>query len=66
MVRSAATPRVSNHLVKEGKAAANSRARMPWGRVEGAAPGYPAAAARLLDSPSKIEQRLTVSRRSDG
>jgi len=25
---------------------ANSRARVPWGRWEGAVPGYPAAAAR--------------------
>jgi len=30
-------------------ATANSRARVPWGRWEGAVPGYPAAAARRLN-----------------
>src|ERR1700710_130837 len=39
---------------------------MPWGRVEGAAPGYPAAAARPFQSSCNDEQTLTDSRPSDG
>src|SRR5436190_8512785 len=47
-------------------AAANSRATMPWGRLRGAAPGYPAAAARPSQSSSNREETLTNSRPSDG
>src|SRR5438132_13175701 len=47
-------------------AAANSRAPMPWGRLRGAAPGYPAAAARPSQSASNHDQTLTDSRPSDG
>jgi hypothetical protein len=39
---------------------------MPWGRLRGAAPGYPAAAARLFNSSCKIEETLTDSRPRDG
>src|SRR5215475_2970372 len=39
---------------------------MPWGRLRGAAPGYPAAAARLPQSASNHDQTLTDSRPSDG
>src|SRR5205085_8269936 len=42
------------------------RARMPWGRLRGAAPGYPAAAARRPQSASNHDQTLTDSRPSDG
>jgi hypothetical protein len=34
--------------------------------VKGAAPGYPAAAARLIYSSPNVEQTLTDSGRSDG
>jgi hypothetical protein len=34
--------------------------------LKGAAPGYPAAAARPFNSPCKIVEKPTVSRRSDG
>jgi hypothetical protein len=34
--------------------------------LKGAAPGYPAAAARPFNSSCKIVEKLTVSRRSDG
>ena len=44
----------------------NSRAHVPWGRWEGAAPGYPAAAARLPRSPHNVEKRLADSRHGDG
>src|SRR5204862_5634723 len=47
-------------------AAANSRAPMPWGRLRGAAPGYPAAAARPPQSASNHDQTLTDLRPSDG
>src|ERR1700755_805045 len=46
--------------------AANSRTTMPWGRLRGAAPGYPAAAARRLQIPSNHEETLTNCGRSDG
>ena len=51
-----------------GRAAAarNSRARMPWGRFEGAAPGYPAAAARRLQSSCNVEENPADSRLTDG
>src|SRR4051812_32957957 len=39
---------------------------MPWGRLRGAAPGYPAAAARRPQSASNHDQTLTNSRPSDG
>src|SRR5690348_6236910 len=44
----------------------NSRAHVPWGRWEGAAPGYPAAAARLPRSPHNVEKRLADSGHGDG
>jgi hypothetical protein len=39
---------------------------MPWGRLKGAVPGYPAAAARPFNSSCKIVKKPTVSRRGDG
>src|SRR5262249_40399808 len=47
-------------------AAANSRAPMPWGRLRGAAPDYPAAAARPPESASNHDQTLTDCGRTDG
>jgi hypothetical protein len=46
--------------------AANSRAHMPWGRLKGPAPGYPAAAARPFNSSRKNVEKPTVSRPRDG
>jgi len=45
---------------------ANSRARVPWGRWEGAVPGYPAAAARLVTASHNFEKTLTNSRPTHG
>src|SRR4051794_31830030 len=45
------------HIIRKAHSATtNSRAHVPWGRVEGAAPGYPAAAARLANSPCNVEE----------
>jgi hypothetical protein len=39
---------------------------VPWGRWEGAAPGYPAAAARLFNTSHNVEKTLTNSRPTHG
>jgi hypothetical protein len=39
---------------------------VPWGRWEGAVPGYPAAAARLFNTSHNVEKTLTDSRPTDG